>query len=120
MSVVRQTGCVVKRFAIDGRRVRSFDEFVDAANAGFIESVGGKWNGNLDAFKDYLSWPEEEEYELEPIDAWLRAHLQTCYPSNVADMESRLERAEVGQGQTLFDVVKEIIAGNPHVRLVLR
>lgn len=124
----------MKRFSIDGRRVRSFDDFVDAANAGFIESVGGKWNGNLDAFNDYLSWPEEEEYELELIDAagcaerlghaaqtaWLRAHLKTCHPSNVADMESRLERAEVRQGQTLFDVVKEIIAGNPHVRLVLR
>jgi hypothetical protein len=124
----------VKRFTIDGRRVRSFDDFVEATNAGFIENVGGKWNGNLDAFNDYLSWPEEKEYELELIDAtgcaqqlghaaqaaWLRAHLQTCHPSNVADMESRLAQAEAGQGETLFDVVKEIIADNPHVRLVLR
>jgi len=124
----------VKRFSIDGREVKSFDEFVAATNAGLIESVGGKWNGNLDAFNDYLSWPEEQEYELELVDAtglaqrlghvaqavWLRAHLQTCHPSNVGEMESRLALAEAGQGQTLFDVVKEIIADNPHVHLVLR
>ena len=101
---------------------------------GFVELVGGKWNGNLDAFNDYLSWPEEEEYELELLDAascvrnlghaaqaaWLWEHLGTCHPSNVAEMQSRLARAEAGQGETLFDVVKGIIAGNPHVRLVLR
>ena len=120
--------------ASDGRRVRSFDDFVAATNAGLIESVGGRWNGNLDAFNDYLSWPEEQVYELELVDAtslaqhlghvaqaaWLRAHLQTCHPSNVPDIESRLAVAEAGQGETLFDVVKEIIADNPHVHLVLR
>ncbi|HEY7215193.1 MAG TPA: hypothetical protein VIC28_11220, partial [Thermoanaerobaculia bacterium] len=81
----------MERFTIDGRRVLSFDDFVEAANAGFVEQVGGRWNGNLDAFNDYLSWPEEDEYELELLDAancarnlghgaqaaWLRDHLDT-------------------------------------------
>ena len=40
--------------------------------------------------------------------------------SSLADMESRLALAESGQGETLFDVVKEIIGDNPHVHLVLR
>ncbi|HKO93442.1 MAG TPA: hypothetical protein VJU61_19950 [Polyangiaceae bacterium] len=124
----------MKRFTIDARQVKSFADFVAAANAGFIESVGGEWNGNLDAFNDYLSWPEEQEYELELVDAdrlakclghvaqadWLRAHLQTCHPSNVVDTESRLALAQAGQGETLFDVVQEIITHNPHVHLVLR
>ena len=124
----------MKRFTIDGRWVNSFDDFVAATNAGLIEGVGGKWNGNLDAFNDYLSWPAEHEYELELVDAaglsqrlghaaqvlWLRAHLGTCHPSNVAHMESRLALAEAGKGETLFDVVKKIIADNPHVHLVLR
>jgi hypothetical protein len=124
---------LVKRFTIDGTLVKSFEDFVVAMNSGLIEAVGGKWNGNLDAFNDYLSWPEEQEYELELLDAtgveqrlghgaqatWLRAHLQTCHPSNVADMESRLALAEAGQGQTLFQLLKEIIAGNPHVHLVV-
>ncbi len=58
---------LVKRFTIEGRRVKSFDDFVAATNVGLIESIGGRWNGNLDAFNDYLSWPEEYEYELELV-----------------------------------------------------
>lgn len=124
----------MKRFTIDGRRIRQFSDFVEATNAGFIGMVGGRWNGNLDAFNDYLSWPDEEEYELELMGAtvcaeqlghaaqaaWLRADLPACHPSNLADMKSRLARAEAGQRETLFDVIKGIIADNPHVRLLFR
>ena len=124
----------MKKFTIDGRGVRSLDDFVDATNVGLIEQVGGKWDGNLDAFNDYLSWPEEAEYELELLGAaicsrslghaaqaaWLREHLGTCHPSNVADIQSRLALAEAGQGETLFDVINEIISDHAHVRLVLR
>jgi hypothetical protein len=94
----------VKTFTIDCRGVKSFRDFVNAANVGFVEQVGGKWNGNLDAFNDYLTWPEEEQYELELLDsaacarnldhaaqtAWLREHLATCHPSNIADLQARL------------------------------
>jgi hypothetical protein len=31
-------------------------------------------NGKLEAFNDYLSWPEDEEYELELLDAVSCAH----------------------------------------------
>jgi hypothetical protein len=123
----------VKRFTIDGRAVRTFDDFVRAANTGFIRSAGGSWDGNLDAFNDYLSWPEDQSYELELLGAascaehlghaaqaaWLRDHLSTCHPSSREDMDASLARAEAGQGQTLFDVLREIIADNPQVRLLL-
>jgi hypothetical protein len=131
--IVRQTGGSVRRFTVDARKVQSFGEFVDAANAGFIERVGGKWNGNLDAFNDYLSWPEEPEYELELVGAadcarnlghvaqaaWLRDHLETCHPANRPDLQARLALAEAQRGETLFDVLKEIIEANSHVRLLL-
>jgi hypothetical protein len=124
----------VKRFTIDARGVRSFDDFVAAANLGFVQQVGGDWNGSLDALNDYLSWPAEDEYELELVGAenctaelghraqaaWLRAHLRTCHPANVSDLRLRLARAEAAEGETLFDVIREIIAHSPHVRLVLR
>jgi len=124
----------MKRFTIDGRRVRSFDDFIEATNVGLIDRVGGRWNGNLDAFNDYLAWPEEEEYELQLLGAdecarslghasqaaWLRANLRECHPANVAGVEARLARAEAGKGETLFEVLKLIIDRNPHVRLVLR
>ena len=123
----------MRRFTVDARTVQSFGDFVEAANAGFIERVGGKWNGNLDAFNDYLSWPEEPEYELELLGAvncarnlghaaqaaWLRDHLGTCHPSNRADIQTRLALAETQRGETLFDVLKEIIEANSDVRLLL-
>ncbi len=124
----------MRRFTADASNVRSFGDFVDAANAGFIELIGGKWNGNLDAFNDYLSWPEESEYELELLGAadcarslghaaqaaWLRDHLETCHPSNRPDFQARLALAEAQRGETLFDVLKEIIEANSDVRLLLR
>ena len=45
----------MKTFTIDGRRVGSFEDFIEATNLGFVEQIGGRWNGNLDAFNDYLS-----------------------------------------------------------------
>jgi hypothetical protein len=124
----------MKAFTIDGRAVRSFEDFAEAVNAGFVRHIGGTWNGNLDAFNDFLSWPPETNYELEVLGAetcgqhlghaakaaWLRAHIGTCHPSNVADMKARLVQAESGEGETLFEVILEIVADNPQVRLVLR
>jgi hypothetical protein len=123
----------MKTFSVDGRGIRSFDDFIEAMNLGFIRPVGGEWNGNLDAFNDYLSWPEESDYQLEIIGGrncseqlghaaqaeWLRVHVGRCHPSNVPDMQSRLVRANAGEGETLFDVLRKIIADHPRVRLIL-
>ena len=124
----------MRRYTVDGRGVRSFDDFVAAMNAGFVQPAGGFWNGNLDAFNDYLSWPDEAQFELELVGAancmanlgheahaeWLRANMLRCHPSGVADVHPRLKRAEAAQGETLFDVIREIVASNPHVHLMLR
>ena len=124
----------MRTFTIDGKGVESFRDFVAAVNAGFVGQVGGDWNGNLDALNDYLSWPDEEMYDLELLDsatcaqalnhaahaAWLRHHIPTCHPSNVAEATARLEQAEAGLGETLFDVIIRIIADNQHARFVLR
>lgn len=45
-------------FRIDTAGVHSFDDFVARVNDGFCSLVGGKWNGNLDALNDYLSWSQ--------------------------------------------------------------
>jgi hypothetical protein len=124
----------MKRYTVDGRGVRSFDDFITAMNLGLVQPAGGLWHGNLDALNDYLSWPDDAEYELELLGAgnciatlgheaqaeWLRTHILTCHSANVADMQSRLKRAEAREGETLFDIIREIIAANPHVHLVLR
>lgn len=51
-------------YVVDCRKVESFDDLISAFNSGFIELVGGKWTGNLDALNDYLSWPESCPYDL--------------------------------------------------------
>ena len=123
----------MKRFVIDCREVRSFGDFVAAANRGLIEHVGGSWNGNLDALSDYLSWPAEKEYELEItasaqcaralghglIEAWLREHLATCHPDTVPHFQARLAVARRAEGETLFDVICGIITGSGSAQLVL-
>ena len=124
----------MRTFTIDGRSVQSFADFVTVTNVGFIEQVGGRWNGNLDALNDYLSWPHEEHYRLELIGAencalrlghaayavWLSECLGTCHPSNIADVRSQLARAEAGEGETLFDIIRDIIFDSEQVQLVLR
>ena len=124
----------MKRFTIDCQGVASFADFVAAANAGLVHGVGGDWNGSLDAFNDYLTWPQDDTYELELTDAsscaaalghtaqaaWLREKLATCHSSNVSTMRTQLASAERGEGQTLFDVILEIICANEQVQLIER
>jgi hypothetical protein len=58
----------MKEFIVDLTAVTSWPQFIAAFNDGFIRHVTGDWNGNLDAFHDYLSWvgdePAGEEYRL--------------------------------------------------------
>ena len=54
----------MNEYVVDLSRVASFSDAIAAFNAGLIESGGGHWNGNLDAFNDYLSWPAEGRYRL--------------------------------------------------------
>lgn len=88
-------------YCVNLAAVRSFDDFVAAFNAGMIDHVGGHWGGNLDAFHDYLSWPEDEAYRLVLV-GWDRA-------------AQVLERVEAPGGRTMLEVLREIFGDNPHV-----
>ena len=119
----------MRRFSVDCTNVRSFADFIEAINVGFIRPVGGEWNGNLDALHDYFSWQNEEAYELQLLGQqncstalgheaqadWLRAHLSTCHPDNVPVLRKRLDAADRREGDTLFDVLCGIMADNSHV-----
>ena len=45
-------------FEIDGNNFQNFTGLVAEFNRGFVSHVGGRWNGNLGAFNDYLSWTD--------------------------------------------------------------
>lgn len=103
--------------------------FVDFA--GFVREFSrllphATWNGNLDAFNDILhggfGTPEtpwvlrwlssdasREALGHDATARWLEQILHTCHPSNRAGIEARLRNARRGHGQTLFDMIVEII-----------
>ena len=51
-------------YRVDCSTIDSYEDFVQAFNRGMIKNVGGNWNGNLDAFNDYLAWPDQIPYKL--------------------------------------------------------
>ncbi|MBG0567328.1 barstar family protein [Actinoplanes aureus] len=84
------------------------------------------WNGNLDAFNDILHggfgtpetrwvfrWAHSELSRTalghDATVRWLEQILRTCHPSNRASVEARISEARRGEGQTLFDMIVEII-----------
>ena len=94
----------LKEFTIDLTNVKSFTDIISAFNDGLIKPAGGNWNGNLDAFNDYLSWPPEQAYRLILL-GWNRV-----YPI--------LSATPFHGSQTMLDVITEIFQHNPHVQIV--
>jgi hypothetical protein len=55
----------MQTYVVDLNSAENFTGIISAFNAGLIVPSGGEWNGNSwDAFHDYLSWPQEENYQL--------------------------------------------------------
>jgi RNAse (barnase) inhibitor barstar len=110
-------------FEIDGR---NFDTF-----AGFVGEVTkslslDSWGQNLDAFNDILRggfgtpqggfvlrWINSERSRValgyDATVKYLEQKLQRCHPDSVAYVSAELDAARSGEGQTLFDIVLEII-----------
>src|SRR5688572_4096316 len=102
MSVRYSAQEAVTEYRINLTDVRSYEDFVAAFSEGIIDAVGGHWNGNsLDAFHDYLSWPEAESYRLVLV-GWPR-----CEP-----VLAEIDWPQLGP---LSNVIREIFADNPHV-----
>lgn len=120
-------------YVVDGSEFRTLTE----AAKHFTARLGllTPWNGNLDALDDILSggfgtpdegfiltWRHSETSRQRlgypATVAWLEDCCKTCHPSNVPNMRVRLADAQKCEGQTLFDILVEIIGG--HEEIVLR
>jgi hypothetical protein len=116
--------------ALDGSRVTEFASFVEEANRsvfpGYAESVGRPWSGNLDAFNDILrggmGTPDggfvfrlkdtaniRKALGYAETTRWLEETLERCHPTNRESVAARIELARRNDGETLFDVIVEII-----------
>ncbi len=92
-------------YDVDLSTVSSLDELIHAFNTGLFEYGGGYWQTlNLDAFNDYLRWLESE-YQL-TLNGW-----NDCQVLDTIHEPSQ---------QTLREVILEIFADHPNIKLVLR
>jgi hypothetical protein len=94
------------------------------------------WQGNLDGFNDFLrggfgtpdtgfvliwrgSAVSRERLGYGETIKWLEERVQNCHPPNVPVMQQRLAAARRGEGQTLFDMLLEIIQDHDDIELRL-
>jgi hypothetical protein len=96
----------MKEFVVNVSAAASWADFIAAFNKGFVREVGeDEWNGNLDAFNDYLWWPDEHPYRL-IFRGW-----QTCV--------NAVNQHKTRDARPVLEVVAEILRENPQVEVIL-
>jgi RNAse (barnase) inhibitor barstar len=126
------SGAAKRLYEIDGTRFSNLEGFFKEFGSQVIP--GQKWGENLDAFDDVLGGgfgTPEEGFVL----VWQNSDMSrkslgheamarkieevlTRYRSSAREAE--LAAARRGEGQTVFDVILDILHGHPEVELVLK
>ena len=121
-------------YQIDGMAFGDFTGFVAHFNAVVFNKC--VWNGNLDALNDILyggfgtpdegfslTWRNSDTSRKAlgygETALWLMENLQRCHPSNRPRVQSELNDAQNNQGNTLFDIIVEIIRGHKDIDLIM-
>jgi hypothetical protein len=123
-----------REYAVDGGRFDTLDQAAEE----FTRALGltMPWHGNLDAFNDFLrggfGTPDEgfvliwrssalsrERLGYGEIIKRFEERVRNCHPTNVPIMQERLASARRGEGQTLFDMLVEIIRYHKDIELRL-
>jgi hypothetical protein len=111
-------------YELDGAEFRDLKGFASLFSAVVLD--GHVWSGNLDALNDVLRGGfgtpaggfvlrvlncREARQALGYAETarWFEEHASTCHPSNRDDKRRRAQEARAGVGETLFDMVLEII-----------
>jgi hypothetical protein len=92
-------------YVVDLTECSTWVDVIKAFNVGFVRSARGEWKGNLDAFNDYLSWPDHH-YEL-IVREW-----QGCWTRLASDL--------FHDGRPILHTVGEILAENDYGSVVFR
>jgi hypothetical protein len=116
---------MMKTYEIDCSSVSCFEDFIAAFNRAFPVDFGITWDGSLDAFNDYLSWPKKK-YQLNVKNSKalksalgynatverLEVLLKNCHPQNIPDIQKRIFNAKSEVGPTLYDELLKIFEEN--------
>lgn len=116
----------------DGRQFTDFECFVQHVAPLLYDHADIWWNGDLDALDDILR-RIPGDYRIVwrhsnlsrhclghwAMVNWLADNIKYCHPSNIPGVAERLQRARLGEGETLFEWLVEIIQSHSAVELVL-
>lgn len=127
-----------KEVVIDGNNFSTLMEFYDEIERKLTKGLDWKIGRNLNAFNDILwggfgvhecddpirlTWRDSEKSKqalgYDQTIVHLEGVLHSCHPSNIPAVEKDLEAARNGKGQTLYDIIIEIIRDHKHVELIL-
>jgi RNAse (barnase) inhibitor barstar len=121
---------------IDGARFSNLKSFYDEVERGLTSGLPWKIGRNLDAFDDVLEggfgmhdyleevelvWRNSDRSKLklgyEETVEYLQEKLKKCHPTAREDVREKLELAKNGEGETLFEIIVDIIKGHQHIKL---
>lgn len=124
-------------FTIDGNRFDDITGFYAEINRVLMADEGWQLGESLDAFNDLLygsygalkdagsvrlCWINIEKSRadlgFEATRLWLAAKLEQPHRFNRKSIQAQIEALEQGQGQTYFEILLDIIAQHPRIRLV--
>ena len=113
---------------IDGTNFSTLEEFYDEIDRLLTRDLGWRTGHNLDAFNDLLRggfgvheygqgleirWinaaKSRRDFGYPAAEAYWQSILERCHPSNRGWAQENLQAAQRGEGQTLFDLLVEII-----------
>jgi RNAse (barnase) inhibitor barstar len=128
------TSTTKKVYAVDGSRFYTLAEY--AAEFTRVIGLTMPWGGNLDAFNDFLhggfGTPDEgfilvwrnsdvsrQRLGYGETLRWLEEIVHSCHPSNIGRVQEQIAAARRQEGDTLFDMLVEIVHDHEDIELRL-
>ena len=125
-------------FHIDGSDIRDIASFYDVMNALLMQDEDWDLGPSLDALDDALYggigalrersevrfvWTEHKRSRaalgVAATRAWLQEKIDRGAPFDTARITTQLHDLETGHGRTYFELILEVFAGHPGLRLDL-
>jgi RNAse (barnase) inhibitor barstar len=129
---------VNKAIVLNGSKISSLDTFYDEVESKLTKDLDGETGRNLDAFNDVLRggfgvyeyeepikliWKNSNESQQklgwDETVKYISAKLKTCHPTNIQSVKDDLDLAQQHKGQTLFELIVDIIRTHQHIKLHL-
>lgn len=123
---------------ISGNKISSLETFYDEVESKLTKNLDWSIGRNLDAFNDVLrggfgvyeyeepilliwenSNESKEKLGWNETIKYITAKLKTCHPANIQLVKDKLESAKQHKGQTLFELIVDIISSHKHIKLSL-